>query len=122
MTLTVPGAAPVTETGPPPVWPDDAVMATVFKDGEVYVGGAVSAAAASVEIGFERDQLIRVRADGGFFVGQVTSIDTDDNPDSIRIFDAGGALIGVADSPEERAAARSSGGSRHGVHGGSRPR
>lgn len=101
VTLTVPGAEPVTETGPTPRWLDEVVMATVFKDGEVYVGGAVSAAAASVEIGFERDQLIRVPVTAGFFVGQVTSIDTDDNPNSIRSFDAAGALLGVADSPEE---------------------
>src|SRR5215218_5429002 len=67
VTLTVPGAEPVTETGAPPVWPDEVVMATVFKDGQVYVGGAVGAGADSVEIGFERDQLIRVGVRGGFF-------------------------------------------------------
>ena len=65
LTLTAPGAEPVTETEDTPAWLDEVVLATAFDAGQVYVGGAVDAAAASVELGFEGGQVIRVPAPGG---------------------------------------------------------
>src|SRR3954454_19804573 len=93
ITLAAPGARSVTETAPPPLWPDEAVVATTSTDGEVFVGGAVNPAAASVEIGFGDGRLTRVPgvaaeayADRArFFAGQVTSRDSDDDPTTIRV-------------------------------------
>jgi hypothetical protein len=108
ITLAAPGAESVTETSVPPLWPDEAVIAKTTAGGEVFVGGAVDPAAASVEITFEGDQVIRVPTVASvayagrarFFVGQVTSRDIDDDPTTIRVLDDSGAVIGVAKSPD----------------------
>src|SRR5689334_10007963 len=87
VTLAAPGAEPATETSVPPLWPDEAVIATTFKGDQVYIGGAVNPAAASIEITLEGDQVIRVPTVASdaypgarFFAGQTTSRDIDDNP------------------------------------------
>ena len=124
VSVAVPGADTATETAYLPVWPDEALIATAFKDGEVFFGGAVDAAAASVEIEFEGDQVVRVPTLAGeaytgrnagrvrFFLGQVTSVDVDDGPRTIRLLDAGGTVIGVAKSPDTERAARGPAASR----------
>jgi hypothetical protein len=121
LTLSVPGADPVKDTSGPPLWPDEAPVVTNTTGGQVYFGGAVDAAVASVELAFENDQVVRVPTVAGeaytgrdagharFFIGQVTSRGIEDDPlsvvvagepRSIRMFDAAGAVVGVARSPD----------------------
>ena len=76
----------------------------------MFVGGAVSAAAASVEVAFPGGQVVRLptlagdaytgRAAGRvrFFLGEITLTDkADDDPALVRMLDASGTVIGVAD-------------------------
>jgi hypothetical protein len=107
------------ERDDPPLWPDEAIVATLAKDGAggasvVSAGGAVSAAAATVEVGFRGGHVLSLPALAGeaytgrhagrvrFFLGTITLPDgvTDDDPVSVRMLDASGAVIGVAASPD----------------------
>ena len=106
-----------------PLWPDEAIVATLANDGagdvtEVSVGGAVSAAAATVEVGFAGGHVVRpsdarrrgvhgperrpraVRAGHDHTAGKRRRA-TD--PVSVRMLDAAGAVIGVRGEPGRRA-------------------
>lgn len=114
-----PGDFTTTESDPPPVWADEAVVASETlpsPDGtiRILVGGAVSAEAATIELGFGGGHFLRVATSESsayqgrnagqirFFLGEVTlpEADVDDDPESIRMLDASGAVIGVAHSPD----------------------
>jgi hypothetical protein len=119
LTLTSPdpdepaGRALDLEGGEPPVWPDDATIATASVETSgsstlVYFGGAVTAEAAAVELTFKGGVAVRVPTVAGeayagreagrvrFFLGEATlAEDTDDDPELVRLFDAAGAVIGV---------------------------
>ena len=103
------------ELEPSPLWPDEVVLATQTRSVDnaatrVFVGGAVSAAAASVEVAFPGGQVVRLPTLAGdaytgrsagrvrFFLGEITLTDkADDDPALVRMLDASGTLIGVAD-------------------------
>ena len=106
------------ERSDPPLWPDEIVLVSYGQDDgsgatRVSVGGAVSAVAAAVELGFAGGQVLRLPLLAGdaytgryagrvrFFLGEVTlaAKDADDDPALVRMLDASGAVIGVARSP-----------------------
>jgi hypothetical protein len=103
----------------PPLWPDEVVLASETLPSpegttRILVGGATSAAAASVELRFDDGRTLRLptldsSAYQGkyaglvrFFLGEITvpDADVDDDPAQVRMFDAAGAVIGVFDSPD----------------------
>jgi hypothetical protein len=111
------------DTEPPPLWPDEVRVASEDlsdldddKTTRILVGGAVNAAAASVELKWaDRPELLRLPTlDGGayqgrhadqvrFFLGEITlpQRDIDDDDVQVRVFDAAGAVIGIHDSPDQ---------------------
>ena len=122
LTLEVPGdTEPETdfERDDPPLWPDEAIVATNANEGaggttEVWIGGAVSAAAATVEVGFDGGHVVRLPTLAGeaytgpnagrvrFFLGTITLPErhASDNQVSVRTLDAAGTVIGVPESPD----------------------
>jgi hypothetical protein len=110
------GAEPLldVESGNAPLWPNMAIIEALpdeSLDGaeRVFVGGAVNAGAAEVEIGFRGGFVLRLPTLAGeaytgryagrvrFFLGEITlrGKDTDDDPATVRMFDAAGAVIGA---------------------------
>ncbi|WP_157592008.1 hypothetical protein [Solirubrobacter soli] len=101
------------DSGDAPVWPDQAIVASGSverPDGsmQVYAGGAVSADAATVELTYAGGKVLRLPTVAGeaytgrdagrvrFFLGELTlGEDADDDPDSVRVLDASGTVIGV---------------------------
>jgi hypothetical protein len=122
LTLEVPGdSEPATdfERDDPPLWPDEAIVATHAEEAaggatEVFIGGAVNAAAATVEVGYAGGHAVRLPTLAGeaytgrnagrvrFFLGTIVLPErfASDNQVSVRLFDASGAVIGVAQSPD----------------------
>lgn len=113
------------ESGNPPLWADEAILASEggveSEDGprRVVVAGAVNAAAASVEIGFDDAQTVRIPTIAGeaytgryagrvrFFLGEaMVAKDTEDNPRTLRMLDGNGAVIGVGIGPDSNRKAR----------------
>jgi hypothetical protein len=96
------GDLEATASSSAPRWPDEVEYLAIPKDGSVYFGGAVDPAAASVELGFNGGQVVRVptvpHARARYFVGQVAS--AEEEPETIRTFDAAGTVVGVAMSPD----------------------
>ena len=122
LTLVVPGdSGPAEIEGSqseiPPLWPDEVVLATQTRSVKaatrVFVGGAVSTVAASVEVAFPGGQVVRLPTLPGdpytgrhagrvrFFLGEITLPEkADDEPALVRMLDASGTVIGVADRSE----------------------
>jgi hypothetical protein len=103
------------DSGDPPLWPDEALLADEelpSADGTTRIlsGGAVNAAAATVELTFEGGRTVRYPTVEGsayqgrqagrvrFFIGETTlpEEDVDDDAKGMRMLDASGAVIGVA--------------------------